>query len=396
MPHSLKGIFGSRLLTFARGATLLLALILLATGCGGDDGGGSSDAIKIVVEGPITGDQSATGRDMANAARLAIDQANTQGGVLGREIELIEGDDKADPAVGMDVAEQAVDDDAFAVIGPYNSSVGIENLKTYVDAGIVTIHLTSNAATDGLGYTVQPKDYQVAPVEAKAISGHFKARRVAIVYDTSTYTAGIAKQVRQALTDAGLDVVLYESFAASDLDAAAVVRKIQAAKPDLFYSSTYFPEGGKIAKEAAAQGLTATCLMGLANQDAKFVDAAGLDAARRCYSSGVPAAEQFSGARTYVADYREKFDTAPGTWGTFTYDSVQLLFSAVRKVGAWDADRVREQLTNTTGYSGITGNIDIDPTTGNRKVVPVVILDIDEQGAYVVDPKWAKFANFSL
>jgi branched-chain amino acid transport system substrate-binding protein len=189
---------------------------------------------------------------------------------------------------------------------------------------------------------------------------------------------------------------LYESFPEGKLDASALVQKIEAAKPDLFYSSTYFPEGGKIAKEAAARGVKATCLMGLANQDPKFVDAAGLAVAERCYSSGVPSADQFAGARTYVADYRSKFDAAPGTWGTFTYDSVELLLSAVRSVGAWDADRVREQLSKTTDYTGITGEIDIDPETGNREVVPVVILDIDDQGSYVVDKKWAKFAGFTL
>jgi branched-chain amino acid transport system substrate-binding protein len=372
---------------------LLVALTLFATGCGG---GSSSDSIKIVVEGPITGDQAATGRDMRNAARLAVDEANAAGGVLGRKIELIEGDDKADPAAGRQVAEDAIDDGAFAVIGPYNSSVGVENLKMYVDAGIVPIHLTSNAATDGLGYTIQPKDYQVAPVEAKAIVGYFKAHRVAIVYDSSTYTAGIAKQVRQALKKAGVRVVLYERFPEGKLDAVAVVKKIQAARPDLFYASTYFPEGGKIAREAAARGLRATCLMGLANQDPKFVEAAGLAVAERCYSSGVPTAEQFSRAMGYVTDYRKTFDAAAGTWGTFTYDSVKLLFSAVRAADAWDADRVRAQLSKTTGYTGITGKIDIDPKTGNRKVVPVVILDIDKQGAYVVDPRWAKFAHFSL
>jgi branched-chain amino acid transport system substrate-binding protein len=178
---------------------LLFTPAFLAAGCGGS----SSESIKLVVEGPISGDQSATGTDMRNAARLAVDQANAKGGVEGRKIELVEGDDKADPEVGKKVAERAVDDGAFAVIGPYNSSVGVENLQTYVDAGIVAIHLTSSAATDGLGYTLQPKDYQVAPVEAKAITGYLKARQVAIVYDTSTYTAGIAKQVRRALTRAG-------------------------------------------------------------------------------------------------------------------------------------------------------------------------------------------------
>jgi branched-chain amino acid transport system substrate-binding protein len=173
------------------------------------------------------------------------------------------------------------------------------------------------------------------------------------------------------------------------------VKKIQAAKPDLFYASTYYPEGAKIAKEAAARGVTATCLMGLANQDAKFVEAAGLAVATRCYASGVPSAEQFTGAKSYVAAYRKKFGVAPGTWGTFAYDSAKLLFSAVRAAGGWNADRVRAKLSKTTNYAGITGKITIDPKTGNRKVVPVVILDIDKQGNYVVDPKWAKFAGFS-
>ncbi len=244
---------------------LAVAYAFLAAGCGG--GGSSSDSVKIVVEGPISGDQSATGTDMRNATRLAVDEANAKGGVEGRKLELKEADDRADPEVGKDVAKQAIDDGAFAVIGPYNSSVGIENLRTYVDAGVVLIHRTSNAATAGLGYTVQPKDYQVAPVEAKAVTGYLKARKVAIVFDTSTYTAGIANQVRDALTKQGADVVLYESFSEDKLDASALVQKIDAAKPDLFYASTYFPEGGEIAKEAAAQGLRATCLMGLANQD---------------------------------------------------------------------------------------------------------------------------------
>ena len=380
----------------------LVALgVALAAACGG--GGGSksttvqSGPVKIVVEGPMSGDQAATGTDMYRAARLAVDRANAGGGVLGHRIELIKGDDRADPEVGKEVEKRAVDDKAFAVIGPYNSSVGVENLKSYVDAGIIPIHLTSNAATDGLGYTIRPKDSQVAPVEAKAITGFLEAQTVAIVYDASSDTAGIAEQVKQALTKAGAKVVLYESFPEGKLDAAAVVGKIAAANPDLYYASTYSSEGGKIAEEAEARGVGpfATCLMGPANQDTKFAQVAGLGAALLCYSTGVPTAEQFRGAHAYVRQYRKRFGTAPGTWGTFTYDSAELLFSAVRKAGGWNRDRVNAQLAKTTNYRGITGKIDIDPKTGNRKVVPVVILDTDRNGAYIVDRKWARFAGFS-
>jgi len=366
-------------------------MALALAGCGG-----SSNSTKILVEGPISGPQAATGTDMRNAAQLAVDEANSSGGVLGRKIDLVSGDDKADPTVGKKVATRAVKSGDFAVIGPYNSSVGIVNLKTYVNGSVIPIHLTSDAATDGLGYTVQPKNYQVAPVEAKAITGYLKARRVAIVYDTSTYTAGIAKQVKAALTAAGAKIVLYKSLTPQNLHVAALVGEMKAAKPDLFYSSTYFPQGGKIAKAAAARGLTATCFMGLANQDAAFVKTAGLAAARRCYASGVPSAEQFAGAQAYVSHYRKKFGTAPGTWGTFTYDSVRLLFASVRKAGAWSTKQVESQLSKTTGYKGITGTITINPKTGDRRSVPVVILRINAKGNYVVDPKWARFAGFSL
>ena len=136
--------------------------------------------------------------------------------------------------------------------------------------------------------------------------------------------------------------------------------------------------------------------MGLANQDADFVKTAGLAAARRCYASGVPSAEQFGGARGYVSAYRKKFGDDPGTWGTFAYDSARLLFAAVRKAGGWDSAQVESELSNTKNYEGITGTITIDPKTGNRKVVPVVILRISSNGDYVVDPQWAKFAGFSL
>src|SRR5205823_1234126 len=104
--------------------------------------------------------------------------------------------------------------------------------------------------------------------------------------------------------------------------------------------------------------------------------------------------EEFSGAFPYIRAYQNKFQVVPGTWGTFTYDSVRLLFSAVRAAGGWNADRVRSQLSETTNYRGLTGKIDIDPKTGDRKVVPVVILRIGNLGNYFVDERWAKFAGF--
>jgi branched-chain amino acid transport system substrate-binding protein len=353
--------------------------------------------VKIGLEAPLTGAQASNGIDQKNGADLAVSEANAAGLVVGRKLELVPIDDKADPDTGLAAAQQAVSSGLFAVVGPYNSAVGAKNLDTYLDGGVIPVHMTSNSVTNGKGYTVQPKDYQIAPIEAKAITGFFKARKVAVVYDPSTYTQGIAEQLRTLLRDGNVEIVAFESINPGEDSYLDLLKGIAAKGPDLLYTSTYFPEGGVIAKQLPQANLQSVkCLMGLANQDPGFVGAAGAQAAQACSSSGVPAPDQFAGAASYVSAYRTQFGTDPGTWGTFTYDSVNLLLDAVERAGAWDAAKVRQALSGTSGFQGITGKIDIDGQTGNRVDVPVVILQINASGQYVVDPDWATFAGFAV
>jgi branched-chain amino acid transport system substrate-binding protein len=355
--------------------------------------------VEVALEAPLSGDQASNGNDMLAGAQLAVDELNASGGVLGKQIRLVPADDRADPTTGIRVAQQMVARSVFAVVGPYNSAVGIKNLKTYLDAGVAVIHLTSNSATNGMGITIQPKDYQIAPVEAKAISDFYKAKTVAILYDPQTYTGGIAEQVKTALGGAGVQVVAYEKINPQANDYLPQISAIGKLHPDLIYVSTYYPQGAIIARDLAnmrseSSMSNAICLMGLANQDPAFADAAGLDAARGCSFSGVPSPENFPRATKYVTDYRAKVGRNPGTWGTFTYDSIKLLADAVQRAGSWEKTKVSQALIGTQGYTGITGPITIDPKNGNRVDVPVVILSLGADGKYTVDQKWATFAGF--
>jgi branched-chain amino acid transport system substrate-binding protein len=89
------------------------------------------------------------------------------------------------------------------------------------------------------------------------------------------------------------------------------------------------------------------------------------------------------------------FHTAPGTWGTFTYDSVEVLAKAVQRAG-WHRSAVRAAIRHIRNYQGITGAITIAPSTGNRVQSTVVILDVNSQGNYVIDPQWANAVAFPL
>ncbi|HWD56531.1 MAG TPA: branched-chain amino acid ABC transporter substrate-binding protein [Acidimicrobiales bacterium] len=355
---------------------------------------GTPTAGVIAVEGPMTGEQASTGIDMANGAQLAVDQINAAGGIDGVRLTLLKLDDKATAAGGVAAAHQAIAAHAFAVVGPFNSSVGVANLSIYAKAGLPIVRLTSSVKTEGRGVTTQPMDSQVAPVELKEIAAVLHATRPAIVYDTSTYTSGIAKQMKAGLAKAGHPVVAMVPVTSTQTTYANAVGKAAAAHPGLLYIAAYGTEAGQIAK-AASTADTGKCFVDLAAQGPDFVAAATQPVASNCLSSGVPSAEQFAGASQYVTAYQSMFHTTPGTWGTFTYDSVQVLANAVRKAG-WHQKSVSSAMDHTRSYQGITGPITISPSTGNRVQSTVVILDVNGSGNYVIDPQWASATGFPL
>ena len=362
----------------------LLSMIIALPGCsGGDD---DKDAIEVALEGPLTGEQASNGLDMLRGVQLAVSEVNARGGVLGRHIKLIEADDRADPELAERVARSVYDQGAVAVIGPYNSSVGLKNLPLYTSLKVVPFHLTSTDDTTGLGLTIQPKNSQISPTEVGYIAA-LRPATVVMLIDPSAYTQSMADRLEAGLAAQGI-IVARILIQTGQSDYTAAVREALDLAPQVVYSSTYFPEGALIARALAAEarlGRDAGCFMGMANQDPAFVAAAGIADSQRCVFSGVPSPEQFPSAAGYVAAYVGKFPGAtPGIWGTFTYDSARMLFAAMEQAGTTDYESVLATLRATVDYPGATGPITIDPATGNRTNVPVRILAVTPAGGFAV------------
>lgn len=344
----------------------------------------SPHEIVLGVEAPLTGAQANNGQDMLRGVKLAVAQANAKGGVNGHKIRIVELDDQANPDKAAAMVTQATKAGVMAVVGPYNSSVGIVNLPLYLKAGIVPVHMTSTNDTDGMGVTVQPKNNQISPIEA-SYAKSIGAKNVAMLVDPSTYTQGMADRLAAALKADGATVTTIPVTEGKNDYSAEVAQAFQGV-PDLIYVSTYYPEGSKIAQRLALSKLPTKCLMGLANVDAAFVSEAGEIAAQRCVFSGVPEAAQMPGAKAaaYTAAYKKAFKKDPGVWGTFTYDSANLLFAKMAQTGSTDFAPVLKALKHTKNYKGATGTITIRPSTGNRVKVPVYILKVDDKGVFTV------------
>jgi len=346
--------------------------------------------IAIAVEAPISGPQSSNGVDILRGVQLAVKQANKAGGVLGRRVVLVKGDDRGDAKRAKPTARKVIARKPVAVIGPYNSSVGLENLPLYRSAKVLPLWMTSSDDTQGAGITLQPMNSQIAPVESNYVKQQGAKKVAMLVDDTANgaFTEGMASRLRKRLQADGVAVTWISVEESADVASgyyAAKVAEALASGPDLLYSSTYYPEGAQIAKALQAAGSSPTCLMGLANVDPGFVTAAGTVAAKRCVFSGVPDAGQLPSARSFVRQYRAAFDAAPGVWGVFSYDSANLLFKAIRKTGSTGYSKLSRALRAVRNAKGQTGPISIAPKTGYRTTLPFLgILRVDDAGKYVV------------
>ena len=213
-------------------------------------------------------------------------------------MQIVSIDDAADPETGVKAAKSAIAAGLDGVVGPYNSGVGVETLPLYLKAGLVPIRLTSDTATNGMGYTLQPMTYQIAPVAAGALTHWLHARSVAIAYDpTQIYTVTVSKTLKKLLENSGVKVTAYEKVKPGAGDYSDLVKKLEAGKPDVVYAAVYFPEGGLIAKEMMEAGTEAQCVADYASYDTGFVETAGVAAARTCPVVGVPAPDDFPARR---------------------------------------------------------------------------------------------------
>ena len=342
--------------------------------------------IVIALEAPLTGEQSANGRDQLRGARLAAAQLNAAGGVLGHRIKIVAINDKANPNLAASSVTKAVKAGAEFVVGPYNSSVGVINLPMYLKKGIFPMRMTSSNDTAGLGATTQPMNSQIAPAEISYISGT-GVTSVVMLVDPSEYTASIANQTQAGLESNGITVTQI-AVSESTTDFTAQITQALASAPGMIYSSTYYPQGSVIAEELLASAPTTPCFMGLANVDPAFVTEAGLSAAQHCVFSGVPAAPQLPSAAAYTKAYVKAYKKQPGVWGAFTYDSVKVLAAAMKKAGSTDERAVKNAVFSIRSYKGATGTIGYSQSpgkhTGNRLVVPVEILAVDTKGTFVL------------
>ena len=227
----------SKLIGLALGASLALSTAALA------------QDITIAVAGPMTGGESAFGRQMKNGAEQAVGDLNAAGGVLGKKLALNVEDDACDPKQARSVAEKIASAKIPFVAGHYCSSSSIPASEAYADGNVlqITPASTNPLFTERKLWNVARvcgRDDQQGLVAADYIAKNYKGKNVAILNDKTTYGKGLADETKKALNKAGVTEKMFESYNKGDKDFNAIVSRLKRDNIDLVYVGGYHQESG--------------------------------------------------------------------------------------------------------------------------------------------------------
>ena len=310
--------------------------------------------IKIAVVGPITGSNAAIGEQMARGARMAVEDINAQGGVLGKKLALETADDACDPKQAVAAANDVVGKGAVFVAGHYCSSSSIPASSVYHEAGVLQMTpastnpaLTDDAAKKGWNnvFRVCGRDDAQGAVAGKYLADHYKGKNVAIIHDKTAYGKGLADETKKAANKLGVKEVMYESINQGDKDFTALVSKMKQANIDAIYFGGYQTEAGLIVRQAHDQGLKAPLIGGDALVTEEFWKITG-PAGEGTLMTFAPDPRKVPAAKTVVDRFTAQGYNPEG-YTLYTYAAIQAFKTAAEQAKSIKLNDLSKTLKST-------------------------------------------------
>ncbi|MDE1980875.1 MAG: ABC transporter substrate-binding protein [Betaproteobacteria bacterium] len=321
----------------------------------------AAEPIKIGVSGPFTGGSSPMGLSMRDGVRLATEEINKAGGVLGRKIQLIERDDEAKNERGVQVTQELISrEKVVADVGYINTGVALASQRFYEEAKIPVIN---NVATGSLitkqFLPPEYKDNYVFRTSANdGIQSHMiveeaitkrKFTKVAILADSTNYGQLGREDLEKALAARGIKPVAVEKFNIKDTDMTAQLLRAKEAGAQAILTYGIGPELAQIANGMAKLGWKVPMIGSWTLSMANFIDNAGANSngARMpqtfIQEPNTPKRKAFIDA--YVKAYHPANGRIPSPVSAAQgYDSMYLLAAAIKQAGTTDGPAIRAAL----------------------------------------------------
>jgi branched-chain amino acid transport system substrate-binding protein len=348
-------------------STAALAITLLS-GTALGSGPALAETIKIGVNEPLTGAFAASGTYVVNGAKIAADEINAKGGVLGKQIELVIEDNKSNPTEAAAVAEKLITRDKVPVMmGAWGSSLTLAvmpKLMEYETPMVVETSSSSKITTSGNPYIfrISPP----SPVEATAFRGivdKLELKKADFLVINNDWGRGTAEDFSKMFKEKGINVGLVETMDQGAQDMSAQLSKIKGSDSETLIITTAVDQLTLIFKQASALGLKKKIITtgGSQNPDQIIAQAGAAANGTMHLTTFLPWFPEKTpnpkATEYFISEWKKRgFDFAGCTESFRGYDGIRTAAAAIEKAGKADAGAIKAALWSID-VKGLNGDI---------------------------------------
>lgn len=362
--------------------SFVITLLFLLLNVPASDAAGT---VKIAAILSKTGKAALDNKNTLNGIRLAVEELNEKGGLLGKEIELLELDNSSSALGSKLAADKAVKSNVIAVIGANYSSHSQAMAPVLQQAKIPMISPYATSPQVSLVGNYIFRICYIDPFQGRVMANfsfHDLGARKAIVLINAnmTYCEGLANYFSYNFKKLGGVILAEENYLDKTADFSFLIEKIKNLEPDIIFLPGHLKDSGFIIKQARAAGISTTFAGGDGWNDTMY-KSVGSVIRGSYYSNHWHPDVSSKESKAFVEKYKkrsEEFDMG----NALGHDCVFLLADAVKRAGILNTERIRDAIAATENFRGITGNIKFD--RNGDPIKSAVILKFGETASVFV------------
>ncbi len=326
------------------------------------------EPIKIGAIISITGPYSALGVPEKNTLEMEVEKINDNGGVNGRDIEIIIEDDGTDEAKTVTAATKLIEqDEVIAIIGPTGTGQTMAIRKQIEDAEIPQVSMAGgNIITDQLSewvFTTPPSNFIVVPFALNYLENE-GLKKIGLITDSGGFGKDGKTVIEEEVKDRDMEIVANETYNPTDVDMKAQLTKIKGTDAQVVVAWTAGKGASIIAKNMSELNMDIPYLGSHGIAMEAFIKGAE-DAANGVIfpiggrvlipDSFTEESEHKKVTQDYVNDYTSKYGEAQSTFGGHAFDALHIIVNALEKSDSDDPKDLRDAIEVTTDFAGIAG-----------------------------------------
>jgi branched-chain amino acid transport system substrate-binding protein len=356
------------------------------------------DERETVVLGSVfanSGEYSAYGQPQTNAVEMAVDEINEEGGVNGKNIEIVAYDYSSDETEAATLATRlATEDQVSLIIGPDTSGSSLAALQQAMQynmpllspsASLDDFTVDSSGEVIDTAWRIAYSDSYQGEALAQFAADEFGAESAAILGDNSSdYAVGLVETFESAFPG---EIVAKENFTADETDFSAVLTNIANSDFDVLFVPGYYEQAGPIIRQAREMGIEQPILGPDGFGNSQLYELAGTANLNDVYyTTQFSTLSEEEHVQEFLANYEERFGQPADMFAAMAYDATYVVRDAIERAGSAAPSAINAELANTENFEGVTGTFSFDELHNPVKSVTIVeVQNGEDVGVIEVD-----------